>query len=189
MGLDIRIATENEDVIFEGNYSEVYFYQHSLSRTFCNLMSRRDVIQTGEPELDQIGQITGVDISALYDMNDYPEEESLAFFLSMAYTDQEKQTLLHQAAQNKAKLQGNIAKITELINQLIHKLTAIDNLPALLTPTDYDTLDNKTYFSNFTVNQGNGYIGNNFGQDLRNFKNFLEYAQSKGISTVYFNYG
>lgn len=189
MGLDIHIATEKDEIIFEGNYHEQYFYQHSLSRTFCNLMSRQNSIVSGEPELDQVGQIAGVDILPLYDMNDYPEEESLEFFLSSADTDEEKEDILINAEQNKDKLQDNIEKITEVIDQLIEKLSPIGNLPSLLLPTEYDLLNNQTYFADFTTNKGDGYIGNNFGQDLRNFKSFLEYAQSKGVSTVYFNYG
>ena len=189
MGLDINLATNNSDILFDGDYHERYFYRHSLSRTFCHLMCRRDVITTGQPELDQVGKLTGVDISHFYAMNDFPDEEGLEFFISMAGSEEEKQSILTNAANSKAKLQGNIGTITDTINQLIEKLTPINNLPTLLASPDFDTLNNQEYFAAFTTNKGDGYIGNNFGQDLRNFKSFLNYARSKGATTVYFRYG
>jgi hypothetical protein len=48
---------------------------------------------------------------------------------------------------------------------------------------------NEDYFSEFQIDKGDGYIGNNFGRDLRNFKKFLEYAKEKGTTTVWFDYG
>jgi hypothetical protein len=59
----------------------------------------------------------------------------------------------------------------------------------MLAPTDYDVLDNNNYFSNFNTDKGDGYIGNNFGRDLRNFKQYLEFAREKGATTVFFAYG
>jgi hypothetical protein len=47
----------------------------------------------------------------------------------------------------------------------------------------------KSYFADFTQDVGEGYIGNNLGQDLRNFQRFLHYAKSQGSTTVYFSYG
>ena len=189
MGLDINLRVENQESLFGGDEQFDYFYVHGLSRTFCNLMCRRDVIASGEPELDQVGAITGVDISPLYAMNDYPDEEALAFYVDMADTEAEKQQVLTDATNSKASLQGNIPLVTDTLNLLIEKLSLVANLPGLLAPTDFDSLDNGEYFGNFNSNPGDGYIGNNFGQDLRNFKRFLQYAQSKGATTVFFVYG
>ncbi|WP_448702479.1 hypothetical protein ACFGVR_09015 [Mucilaginibacter sp. AW1-3] len=190
MGLDIHLATEApEDILNSPDYYDLYFHKHSLSRTFCWFMSRRDVIESGEPELDQIGKLTKVDVLPLYDMNDYPEPEGMEFFLSVARNDDERKAVLDRAEANRVKLEGNIDKIDVLINTFINRLGGINDLPRQLAATEHDTLNNEVYFSDFTEDKGDGFIGNNFGQDLRNFRNYLEYAKSKGKTTVYFRYG
>lgn len=193
MGLDILIRTDKNEEIFNGDYHDPkhdYFNKHSLSRIFCNLMCRQNVIN-GVPELDQIGKITSVDISPIYQMETYGSEsgEELEFFLETAESEEERQLILDQAKQNKDNLKGNIDKVLSTINELIDNLTTIDNLPKLLNDYGHDTLNYKTYFTDFNIDKGEGYIGNNFGQDLRNFKRLLEFAKNKGATTVYFNYG
>jgi hypothetical protein len=186
MGLDINIGIDNfEELYFDDTYDR---YKFSLSRTFCYLMCRKDVIDH-EPELDQIGQLTGINIKPLYEMENYLEEEGLEFFISTAESDEEKQRIISKAEKDKENLKDNIDKILNLVNNLIDKLNSIENLPSLLKPTNHDTLGNDEYFSDFKKDKGVGYIGNNFGQDLRNFKRFLEFAKSKGRTSVWFNYG
>lgn len=63
------------------------------------------------------------------------------------------------------------------------------NLPDLIDSKQYNDPSTTKYFSNFTLDTGDGYIGNNLGQDLRNFRNFLLYAKSKGSQTVWVEYG
>jgi len=191
MGLDIHIDTNNYEELHSDDYYDEkndYFNKHSLSRTFCNFMGRQDLV-SHVPELDQIGEITGVDISSIYEMENYPEEEKLEFFLATADSEEDKQEILKKAEEDKVKLQGNIDKVLKTITGLIEKLNHIDNLPSLLLPTDFDSLGNEEYFSAFQIDKGEGYIGNNFGQDLRNFKRFLEFAKTNGTTTVWFNYG
>ncbi len=191
MGLDIHIVTNNYEELHSADYDDEkndYFHKHTLSRTFCNFMCRQNVV-SHEPELEQIGKITGVDISLIYEMESYPEEEGLAFFIEKADSEEEKQKIRKKAEEDKAKLQGNIDQVLLTITELIEKLNSIDNLPSLLLPTDFDSLGNEEYFSSFKVDKGEGYIGNNFGQDLRNFKRFLEFAKDKGTTTVWFSYG
>lgn len=191
MGLDILIRTDKDDQIFTADYHDSkhdHFNKHSLSRKFCNFMCRQNVV-SGEPELDQIGQITSVDISPIYEMETSGSTEELEFFLEMAESEEERQQILEQAKQNKEKLKGNLDKVLVTINSLIDKLSSIDSLPQLLNDNGHDTLDYKSYFTDFNTDKGQGYIDNNFGQDLRNFKRFLEYAKERGATTVYFNYG
>ncbi len=90
---------------------------------------------------------------------------------------------------DKALLAENIDLVLFTVNSLIEKLRNIDNLHSLLSDNGTDTLNNQYYFSAFNVDPGNRYIGNNFGQDLRNFRRFLEYAKSKGSMGVHFLYG
>ena len=189
MGLDILVITDNfED--FPADYENEengYSKIHSLSRTFCDFMCRRVVIEH-EPELDQIGILTGVDIYPFYDMEAYPDEEGLEFFLETAESEEERLQILAEADADKEKVSGNIDLIIDTLEALTNRLSTIDNLPGLLFDTDIDTLNNAVYFSDFTIDKGEGYTGNNFGQDLRNFKRFLEYAKSTGATTAWFTY-
>ena len=75
------------------------------------------------------------------------------------------------------------------ISSLIEKLSKIEDLNKLLLPTNRDTLDSDDYFSNFNIDKEDSYIRNNFGQDLRNFKRFLEFAKENGAKTVWFMFG
>lgn len=193
MGIDISINTDIDDKVFSADYidpEDVYFHTHSLSHTFCNFISRRDVVDC-EPELDQIGQLTSVDISLFYQMEAYGSvsDEELEFFFETAQSEEERKNILNQAQQNKDNPKGNITHILTTISTLIDKLSKIESLPLLLNDCGYDTLNSKEYFSDFSIDKGDGYIGNNLGQDLRNFKKFVEYAKDKGATIVYFNYG
>jgi hypothetical protein len=55
-------------------------------------MCRRNVTE-GEPELDQIGRITLVDISPIYQMENYGSDtgEELEFLLEVAENEEERQ--------------------------------------------------------------------------------------------------
>jgi len=192
MGLDIHINTNNLEELnsayFYGAKPGDYFYQHRLSRTFCNLLWRYNVV-SHEPELKQIGKITGVNITPILEMENYPDEDELSYMIESIESEEERQKLLKKAEDDKAYFQGNINMVLSTITQLIEKLNLIDNLPFLLLPTENDTLRNEEYFSSFKTDTGVGYIGNNFGQDLRNFKRFLEFVKDKDTTTVWFSFG
>ncbi|MBO9672655.1 MAG: hypothetical protein J7577_04380 [Sphingobacteriaceae bacterium] len=191
MGLDIHLITNNHEELFslQNAYSHTdYFNQHSLSRTFCNLMSRKNVI-SGETELDQISRMIKTDITVLYDMEQYWDEEYIDYRLMVAENEKEKQVVFEQIAANKEKLNGNIDLVLETIKTMIEKLSKFCNLSEKLNSHGNDTLDYEYYFTDFDLDKGEGYIGNNFGQDLRNFRKFLEYAKANGANTVWFNYG
>ncbi|QNE42403.1 hypothetical protein F1C16_22565 (plasmid) [Hymenobacter sp. NBH84] len=186
MGLDIHLQANHQE---ESDADELdLFDQHSLSRTFCNLMCRRNVVE-GEPELDQIGRLTGIDITPLYDMENYPCDKSLEMQLALAENDEEREEILQQAETDKAQLDGNLAVVTSLIDQLLTKLPQLEDLPSRLNDHGYDTLRDISYFADFAQDPGDGYLDNNFGQDLRNFRRFLTRAQQQGSTTVYFMYG
>lgn len=193
MGLDIIILTDKHDQVFDSQfYSDISANndKYSVSRTFCNFMCRQNACE-GLPELDQIGEITAVDITPLYEMERYKDDnnEELHFLLETAESEEEKQEILQECRESNAKVTGNINKVENLLTQLIDKLSVIDNLPALLDDNGYDTLNSKVYFADFNNIATQGYINNNFGQDLRSFKRFVNYAKTKGATTVYFTYG
>lgn len=183
MGLDISIHTDNFDELYPD--ADDYFDIHSLSRTFCNFISRRHVVEH-QPELEQIGIITGIDVSPLYEMENYWDEENLEISLEFADDEEEKRTIMKKAEEDNSKIDGNIDKVLKTVEGLISSLNSIINLNLL--QTDFDTLNNEIYFANFKDDKGKGYIDNNFGQDLRNFRRFLEYAKEHGSKTVWFKY-
>ena len=184
MGLDILLQTEIE---LETKGLDDYNTQ-SLSREFCNLICRRDIVDH-EAELDQIGRLTNVDVSCIYQMNMYPDEGDIAEAIEFAVNEAEKEKILAEAEISRKAITGNIDTILQTLNALLEKLSNILNLPSLLHQTDDDTLNSKYYFSDFNQDKGKGYIDNNFGQDLRNFKRFVETAKSIGNKTIWFMYG
>jgi hypothetical protein len=184
MGLDIYLCTSAQDNFeFEGSS-----FSPRLSRTFCFLMGRSGVVDD-EPELDQIGRLTGVNVSPIYDMENYREEVDLAEELEFAENEEERQHMQARAAAANARLEGNLDIVYETVTQLLIQLALLTDLPDRLQPTARDTLGRESYFAYFNGDTGEGYIRDNFGQDLRKFKSFLEYAKSKGSRTVFFRYG
>ena len=103
MGLDIYLKSDRKEKIIK---TRELRNQHGLSRGFCNFIFRKDVIHH-EAELDQIGKITNIDISSIYQMEDYPDEESLEFELDLMTTQEAKQKVLDDAEKSKAELENN----------------------------------------------------------------------------------
>jgi hypothetical protein len=189
MGLDVLVVTDNYEQLNDEE-SNNYFEQHSLSRTFCNFTFRvNSIANSGATELEQIGHLTGVDISPLAKMQEYPEEEYLEFLLSVAKSAAEQQALLTKYEADKAAFTGNLPAVLTAVQQLLERLARIDNLPNLLDAHGNDILGYAYYFTDFLVDKGQGYIDNNFGQDLRNLERFLRFAQSHGATTAWFSYG
>ena len=189
MGLDIHIQTDNEDEIYSSDYlNSDYFYKHSLSRIFCNFISGR-YETIGKAKLEQIGKLADIDITLFYDMEKYWDDETIEYHLSQTHSDQEKEEVSNQVSNDKNKLKNNIDKVLETVNRLIDKLSGIDDLNFKINNDKADSAGHDYYFSDFNIDKGDGYIGNNLGHDLRNFKRFLEYAKSKNVTTVWFRYG
>jgi hypothetical protein len=192
MGQDIYLRAEDQKMLFPKEYysfGNTERRKHRLSRIFCNFMCRRET-SGGEPELDQIGRITSVDVQPLYEMesndnNDYGAD--IETLLAILKTERERQLYLEQMKQRAEKMKENIDKVLKTINGLIDKLSLIENLPQQLNSYGWDSIGYDEYFIDFNIDKGD--MHPNFGQDLRNFKRFLEYAKDKGATTVYLQYG
>lgn len=184
MGLDIMVITDKYDEIHISGYSDKY----NLSRRFCNFMSRQ-IASEGEPELDRIGRFTGVDITPFYEMELYPDENNLQYDIEFAETEEEKQRIIKNAESNKELLKGNIDKVLSALHNLIEELNKVENLLAVIGSTEFDSPRNDEYFSDFQIDKELGFVNNNFGQDLRNFKRYLELSKGKGATTAWFSYG
>lgn len=190
MGLDILIFTNDHEDLLSGDYFDEMnnnINQHWLSRTFCNFMLRRE--SYGESELDQIQRIASVDLTPLKDMEKNWEEEDITHQLSFAKTETDKVEILRQIHSDKDKINGNIDLVLKTLHTLINNLSKVDNIHQKLNYGSEDTLGYDYYFTDFNTNKIGDYSNNNFGQDLRNFKRFLEFAMSKGRTSVWFHYG
>lgn len=191
MGLDIHISTDKDKEVYSIEFyrNETDFrYKMSLSRDFCNLMCQQHV-STGIPEFNQIAELIQVDIEPIFGMEKYWDEESAEHQISFGETEEDRIRISNKIQADRDSLKGNIDKVYNCIINLVDRLSTLDDLDKKVIAYGDDTIEISYYFSNFNDDKGDGYIGNNFGQDLRNFKRFLEYAKSKGATTVYFNYG
>ena len=187
MGLDINLRVNNDSEIITPEYFE-NSKLYSLSREFCNLMCRPGIIEH-TPEFDQIGEIANIDISHLYKMTEYPSEDEEIDMIEFAENDEEKKRLKSDFEKRKQELNGNISQVKILVEKLIKNLKSVDNLYERLIKTDFDSMNSEYYFSDFNKDKGDGYIRNNFGQDLRNFKRFIDYAIERNSETIWFEYG
>jgi len=190
MGLDITIGIDNDDEVFTFEYitgENSISDDHHLSRTFCNLICR-DAVIDHETELNQISRITGVDIEPLYLMLEYPNSDELEFMLENAETEEERQEIIEESEHNKLKLTNNIDTIYQTITHLINKLNTIQNLSKLLIKTDFDSLNNDVYFSDFNTDKDKENMRDIFENDLNNFKSLLEYCKARNTKTVFFNF-
>lgn len=190
MGMDAYLMANNQEELYTIMEETGSRHLYQLSRTFYHFMCRQHVA-AGEPELDQLGELTGVDIQPLYEMETYPEEMGLEWSLEQARSKKERQRILQEAEAAKAKLVGNVDRVLTTVEALLSKLATIDNLPGQLDASRHDTLHSPTYFANLLREAGEGeidYLDNNFGQDLRVVKRFVELAKSHGGTTVYFEY-
>jgi hypothetical protein len=190
MGLDIHLAVNNGDDVYPALFTAGTDESHkySLSRSFCNIMCRKNVTHE-EPEIEQIGRITDVDISPLYEMENFVDAEAFHMEMMICKTDAEREQKKAEIDNYNSKLNGNFDRVLFTVQQLIKKLSAMPHLEKQLMHHDFNSGSGSEYFSDFNTDKGSGYIGNNFGHDLRNFERFLLLAQSKGTRTVWFTYG
>lgn len=184
--MDFDIRTDKDDQIKTDEYIDKYLYEHSLSRTFGNMLTREDV-GDGETELYQVGRLTGVDVSPIFRMANYINEE-LEFVLDGRETPEERNRILYSESLPKGSLKENIDDVLQMLNVLIERTSSIPKLPQMLDAHGYDALDNQSYFADFNIDKGDGYIGNNFGHDLRNFRKAVAFAKERGATTVYFGF-
>lgn len=183
MGLDIFYNVDNDDEIFTFEYitDDELKRHHELTRTFANLMSRKNVIPENEKtELDQISQITGIDLSSISHLDEIPDLGELEEILEYDPEYYEAQKVEYEI--QRRKIENNLDEVSSKITELIEKLKEKEDLYRLLSFTSFDSLNSSVYFKK----ENNG--GDNFYTDLNNFKNFVDYARSKGTKTIWFRY-
>lgn len=189
MGLDINLSILDQKKFYQkAKELGIDLSKIGLSRTFCNLFFRRDIVEH-ESELSQIEKLIGVNLDDIIQMTWFTEEDDMSAQLGIYDTEEEKQEFIDQIQETNNKLQGNLNRVLATLENLIAQLTEIEDLPKKLIKTNRDTLGNDQYFSRFKEDLGDGYIGNNFGQDLRNLVEVIKFVKSIGEKTVYFSFG
>lgn len=183
MGLDIFYNVDNDEDIFTFEYitDDELKKHHELSRTFANLMSRKNVISENEKtELDQISRITGIDLSSIIHLDEIPDPDEFQEILEYDPEYYEEQKAEYEI--QRRKIENNLDEVSSKITGLIEKLKEKEDLYRLLAPASFDSLNNSVYFKK----ENNR--GDNFHADLNNFKNFMDYARAKGTKTIWFRY-
>lgn len=180
MGLDIGLSIVDSETFCPDYCDDVDYRQHHLSRTFCTLMCRLD---DKKSEFAQLSQLVSVDIQPLRDMREYSNE----YLFEDHDSEVERQEMLAQLKVAKRKITDNLDKVTRIIDTLIQFLSVTDDIPRLIEE-HVEFRNWKRYFSDFMLDTANERYDNNFGQDLRNFRRFLEYARSCGGKSVSFSF-
>ncbi|MBG8552550.1 hypothetical protein [Hymenobacter guriensis] len=188
MGIDIYLVTDNDEL--SERLSEAYdWHRWALSRTFCNLVSAGSMFNP-KLEIDQLGELTGIDIQPLHEMITYSGQLWPEWELEEVDEETERQDMLRQTEKAKTRLSGNVDRVLATVEGLLGALAIVDNLPAHLDD-EQGRLDNTVYFADFLKPAGEGeldHLDNNFGQDLRAFRYFLLLVKQHGGTTVYFEW-
>ena len=189
MGLDITVTFDNWEELHKLEGFAILEEETKLSRTFCNLMCRRSVVEDTTPELDQLGDLTSIDIEFLYNMEEYSEEWEIDEMLEFEEDEVERKRQKEEMLKRNSEVENNLKFVTDQLTKLIKRLEEIPNLVEKLEKTENDTLGIEHYFSDFTANPGDGYLNNNLGQDLRNLLKLATFGKQNASKTIYFNYG
>ena len=154
--------------------------KNGLSRQFCNLI---DGWNYDGSFMDRIGQLTGVDVKPILEMETYrpPDEEYLDVMLEFAETEEEKNEILDREKQKIEKLKNNLEQVMFTIEQLIKKF------PLITHQIEAAGNCSQQYFSMPPSEQE--YTSEDyFFDDLMKFKNFLTFVKTKGTTTVFFEF-
>ncbi|MES2766580.1 MAG: hypothetical protein V4642_11965 [Bacteroidota bacterium] len=177
MSLSFAVSADIIKQLFEDDsFVEDYSDKYQVSSTFCELLLRELGDDERVPEFEQISRITDVDISPLYQMLKYCDEadiESVSRFLQDK-TEEERNREIEKLKSDNAKMLGNIDIVILTLENLITALSKVGDLAKIVTFHEPDRFL-KEYFAD-----------DSFGQDLRNFKRFAEFAKSKGANTLFY---
>lgn len=187
MGLDIiqGFDLEEQDEDFELDEFEDPD-RLSVSRTFCNFMSRKDVVE-GEADLDQIGRILKVDIGPLYLMEKYTPKWDFEEILEFE-DDVDEEEVIGELESENAKVIGNIDVVISTLSNLVMKLEKVEDLSNEIDDNGFQTILEE-YYQNLNTTEEIDFADNNLVQDVRNLLRASKLAKSKGAKTTFFTYG
>jgi hypothetical protein len=186
MGLAVLVGANNFAELEAGADDSQGF---DLSQHFCDLLGQRHMEDIEAPLLDQVGAIADVDISPLNEMIDYLSPDDVASLLRYD-RDEEARAKTRLAGEDaQAAVAQNLPRVRATLATLLEHLVLVPDLFHRLVPDDYGMFDYEAYFSDFQLDTSAETGDQNFGEDLRNLKRFLDYAHSKGTHTVFFAFG
>lgn len=189
MGLDLFVTFDNaEDFLYDHEFEDddAWKNRHEVSRTFCNLMCRKDAVE-GTPELDQIATKTGIDVSVLYYMMNYITEDHIEEALE--FDDDLVEDEFREACRKQnEKIEGNIDALIVLLQTISNYLTSKKDISQEMDNHGFDTLGSD-YFKNLDQPEPVNYIKNNLNQDLNNLIRMAQFGKRNGAKTIYFEIG
>lgn len=181
-GFDIEESDEGLELYQDCGDRDKY----QLSRTFCNFVCRKDVIE-GEPDLDQIGRICGTDINPIYEMERYMPSWEMDEFIEIEEKENPIEFRKTMELENQ-KIFDNIDRIIDSLNQLIPTLERFKDLTGRINDNGFPTI-HSDYYRNLDTDEIGNYVNNNLSQDLRNLLRYSMLAKSLGARTTFFTYG
>ncbi|ASS49110.1 MAG: hypothetical protein A3D31_04730 [Candidatus Fluviicola riflensis] len=158
------------------------FVKWELSNMFCDLMLRRDLVFE-MAELDQIGQITGINVEPLYDMTFYWDKTAEAEHLSYCATESDKAKQLAIIQTSNEKLIHNIDRVHETVISLENALNAIENLEEQIVDSNDGFFNDLRYFAK--TNDG---YSDTIYSDIKKMSEFLVFVKSLDGDTTYFKF-
>lgn len=184
MGLDIFISTDI-DIMSEAGL------RSSLSRIFLRLIFRQH--DQDDDEINQISEISGIDLSSLLEMN-IPDTSYLEFQLDSIEDGQERQKIKDEITQIREKFSKDINVVIDTLQKLDEKLKAKpDYFQKIRLTNPPESFIN--YFKNYSVDiepNKYGFVSDNdtnFGVDIRGLLRYLTFARSQGAVKTYFSFG
>jgi hypothetical protein len=189
MGLDIFVTFDNaEDFLYDHEFEDddAWKNKHEVSRTFCNLLFRKDVVE-GTPELDQIADKLDLDVSILYLMMNYWTEDRIDEALEFD-EELEEDEFRESCRKENEKIESNIDSLIVLLQQISDYLVMKKNISDEMNDHGFNTLGS-AYFTNLDKLEPVNYIKNNLNQDLTNLIRMAQFGKSNGAKTIYFELG
>ena len=183
MGLDILISTD-KNIDRQGKRS-------FLSRIFLRLILQQH--DDNDEEINQISEISGVDLTSLLEMN-IPDTSYLEFQLENIQDEGEIKRIKKEIAKTQEQYSQDIQLVVDMLQKLDNALKEnLDYYKQLNLTNPHEACIN--YFKNYGTDvepNEYGFISDNetnFGIDIRTLINYLIFAKSQGATKAYFSFG
>lgn len=181
MPLKISICALHSDELIYGVKDKLNEHKTlQLSDNFSDLLVRRQLVDESA-ELNQIGDLTGVDIFPIYEMCYFWDEDDKAKQLSLYQTQTEKEEELALIEEMNRMLAKNIDVVYSTVVFLENKLNGIDHLDEQLVNSNDSLINYQTYFR-----RSENESAMNFFTDIGKIKEFIKQARPLEFDTFYF---
>ena len=181
MPLKVSICALHSDELIYGIKDHSHEHQSlQLSDHFGDVLTRHQLVNESA-ELNQIGDLIGVDIFPLYEMCYFWDEDDKAKQLSLYQTQSEKEAELSLIEEMNRMLAKNIDIVYATVVFLESKLKGIDHLDEQLVNSNDSLINYQTYFR-----RSENESAMNFFTDIGKIKGFIQQAKALELDTFYF---